>query len=109
MSLTVLYTSFGDLPTSSTLQHHSFISAQGIFAHSICMAVRSDAFGCGTALQGRRSRFRFPKGLLGCFIDPRADKTSNRKEYRLPVRRSDNLPTFMCRLSRNCGSLNDYF
>ena len=81
------------------------------------------AVGWGTALQAGRSRVRFPMVSLEEFfidiillaaLDPGVDSASNRNEYqeyflvgqRRPVRRADNLTTFMCRLSWNLGAPN---
>jgi hypothetical protein len=38
-------------------------------AANVKRGARGDAAGLGTALQARRSRFRFPMGLLGLFMD----------------------------------------
>jgi hypothetical protein len=84
---------------------------------------RDGAVGWGTALQAGRSRVRFPIVSLEFFIDnrsrpnygPRVDSASNRNEYqeylfgeRRPMRRADNLTTFMCRLSWNLGASNSW-
>ena len=71
------------------------------------------AVGWGTALQTGRSRVRFPMASLEFFIDiilpAGVDTGSNRNEYQeyflggksRPVRRADNLTTFMYQLSWN--------
>ena len=68
--------------------------------------------------QAGRSRVCFPRGCLRFFIDlvfpaalwPGVDSEISTRdlpwEFRQPVRRVDNLATFMCRLSENPGSLH---
>ena len=73
----------------------------------------------GTALQAGRSRVPFPMGLFIVLILPAALWPCGRVrlwqkrvsgifpgEQRRPARTADNIATFLCRLSRNSGSLN---
>ena len=86
----------------------------------ILRGVRGGAVGWGTAVQAGRSRVRFPMVSLEFFIDIILPATlwpwgstqpltemSTRNIFwglRRPVRRADNLTTFMCRLSWNLGT-----
>jgi hypothetical protein len=81
------------------------------------IGARGGTFGWGTALQARRSRVQFPMVSLEVFIDiilsvalwPWGRLSLQQKwvpgvfpgGLRRPVRRADNLTTFMSRLSRN--------
>jgi len=98
-----------------------WISEQSIISLcSIKLGARGSAFGWGTAPQAGRPRFRFPMMSLDFFHwhNPSGrtmalgstqslaemSTTNVSWEWRLPVRRADNLTTFMCRLSWNLGA-----
>jgi hypothetical protein len=77
--------------------------------------VRSGAVGSGIVLQAGRSWIRFPMVSLEFFIDiilPAAlgltQPLTEMMRERRPVRRADNLTTFMCRLSWNLGASNSW-
>ena len=86
--------------------------------YRICIVVHGGTVGWDIALQDGRSRVRYLKGPLGCFLiqsfqphyGPGADSVSNRYKpgiptggQRRPAPRSDNLTTVICRLARNSG------
>jgi hypothetical protein len=104
---------------------HTFFShnrfQQMMFALETCVGTwtlfggRGSAVGWGTALQIGRARVQFPRVSLEFFIDiilpaalwPWGWRSLQQKwvpEQMRPVRRADNLSTFMCRLSRNLGA-----
>jgi hypothetical protein len=75
------------------------------------MEARGGRVVSGTALQGGRSRFdtRWGRGDYGSGVEAALTEMSTRVicwGQRRLVGRADNVATFVCRLSRNCGSLN---